>query len=356
MKVQTADFQKLAEKVGKAPAKYATPEEVVRSTGLFRGQILQQYAIDYVNCTAPLVFNKNCTVLTALRKSFLKAFHAYSDDHVRRYGCHLQIEDHIVNYDTTLTKMTRGHILDPNQVITPIVSTTTLTTNTGPKAKVSLKDSVVVVNLSRAALSATLPSSNVVRENLRPSCLINSVFNSTSVPQINTSVVNIARYDTIVDTGASAHVVKSTQLATNVRTVTNRRVALGDNSIKLSITNTCEIGILTDVMVVPNITLNHISGPRLDIPLGFSMRFANGRGPIRRGRHFIRCILKDGLYYCNLKDFLQPQECTEYSNLVQPNSKSPMIELAGAPLPTVTERLITLVSKPNFKPQRTLST
>ncbi len=79
---------------------------------------------------------------------------------------------HIVNYDT-LTKMTRGHILNPNRVITPIVSTTTLTTNTGPKAKVSLKDSVVVVNLSRAALSATLPSSNVVRENLRPSCLIN---------------------------------------------------------------------------------------------------------------------------------------------------------------------------------------
>ena len=107
---------------------------------------------------------------TALRKSFLKAFHAYSDDHVRRYGCHLQIEDHIVNYDT-LTKMTRGHILNPNQVITPIVSTTTLTTNTGPKAKVSLRrDCLVVVNLSRAALSATLPSSNVVRENLRPSC------------------------------------------------------------------------------------------------------------------------------------------------------------------------------------------
>jgi hypothetical protein len=138
--------------------------------------------------------------------------------------------------------MTRGHILDPNQVITPIVFTTTLTTNTGPKAKVSLRrDCVVVVNLSRAALSATLLSSNVVRKNLRPSCLINSVFNSTSVPQINTSEVNIARYDTIVDTGESAHVVKSNQLAKNVRTVTNRHVALGDNSIKLSITNTCEI-------------------------------------------------------------------------------------------------------------------
>ncbi len=99
-------------------------------------------------------------------------------------------------------------------------------------------------------------------------------------------------------------------------------------------------------MVVPNITLNHISGLRLDI-LGFSMRFANGRGTIRRGRHVIQCILKDGLYYCNLKDFLQQsQEGTEYSNLVQPNSK----------LPTVTERLITPVSKPHFKPQRTLST
>ncbi len=86
--------------------------------------------------------------------------------------------------------MTRGHILDPIKVIPSIVFTTALTTNTGPKAKVSLKrDCVVVVSLSRAALSATLPSSNVVRENLRPSCLINSVLNSTFVPQINTSVI-----------------------------------------------------------------------------------------------------------------------------------------------------------------------
>jgi hypothetical protein len=41
IKIQTYDFLKLAEKVGKAPAKYATPEEEVRSTGLFRGQTLQ---------------------------------------------------------------------------------------------------------------------------------------------------------------------------------------------------------------------------------------------------------------------------------------------------------------------------
>jgi hypothetical protein len=113
IKIQSDDFRKLAEKVGKAPAKYATSEEEVRLTGLFQGQILQQYASDYVNCTVPLVFNKKCTVLTALKRSFLKAFHAYSDDHVRRYDRHLQIEDHIVNYDT-LTKMTRGRILDPN--------------------------------------------------------------------------------------------------------------------------------------------------------------------------------------------------------------------------------------------------
>jgi hypothetical protein len=86
------------------------------------------------------------------------------------------------------------------------------------------------------------------------------------------------------------------------------------------------------------------------------MRFANGRGTIRRGRHVIQCILKDGLYYCNLKDFLQLQEDTEYSNLEQPNSKLPTVALAGAHLLTVTERLITPVSKPHFKPQRTLST
>jgi hypothetical protein len=74
MKVQTADFLKLAEKVGKAPAKYATPEEEVRATGLFRGKTLQQYASDYVNCIVPLVFNKKCTVRTGLRKAFLNAF------------------------------------------------------------------------------------------------------------------------------------------------------------------------------------------------------------------------------------------------------------------------------------------
>jgi len=76
-------------------------------------------------------------VRIAQRKSFLKAFHTYSDDHVRRYDRHLQIGDYIVNYDT-LTKMTMGHILDPIKVIPSIVSITSLTTNTGPKAKVSL--------------------------------------------------------------------------------------------------------------------------------------------------------------------------------------------------------------------------
>ncbi len=158
----------------------------------------------------------------------MKAFH------LRRYGSRIKIEDYIVNYDT-LTKMTRGHTLDLNKVIPSIVSITSLTTNTGPKAKASLKDSVVVVNLSRAAaLSATLPSSSVLSEISEPSCLINLVFNSTSTSQSNTSVVNITSYDTIVDTGASAHVVKSTQLATKVRTLTNRHVALGDNSIKQS--------------------------------------------------------------------------------------------------------------------------
>ncbi len=73
-KVQTDDFRKLAEKAGKAPPKYATPQEEVRITGLFRGQTLQQYASDYVNCIVPLVFNKRCSVRTGLRKkAFLKA-------------------------------------------------------------------------------------------------------------------------------------------------------------------------------------------------------------------------------------------------------------------------------------------
>ncbi len=65
IKIQTYDFLKLAEKVGKAPAKYATPEEEVCSTGYLRGYTLQQYASDYVNSTVPLIFNKSvrCSLL-----------------------------------------------------------------------------------------------------------------------------------------------------------------------------------------------------------------------------------------------------------------------------------------------------
>ena len=58
-------------------------------------------------------------------------------------------------------------------------------------------------------------------------------------------------YDTILDSGATCHVVNSIQYATpqyNFKKNTNPYdgIALGDNSIRLQSSGTCDIGILKD--------------------------------------------------------------------------------------------------------------
>ncbi len=52
---------------------------------------------------------------------------------------------------------------------------------------------------------------------------------------------------------------------TDIKTAVDRNVALGDNSIRLQIIHTCNIRVLLNVVVVPKITLNLISGPCLDL-------------------------------------------------------------------------------------------
>ncbi len=97
----------------------------------------------------------------------------------------------------------------------------------------------------------------------------------------------LGNFDTVIDTGASGHVVTSMLYSSNVRKPNDPDIALGDNSIKLTITYICDIGVLKDVMVVPQISLNLISGPRLDID-GFTLSFKDGIGIIGKGNHIIR--------------------------------------------------------------------
>ena len=351
IKLHTTDTSK-----SKLKPTHASDVDEVYNTGMLEGRTLKQYAFAYVNFNNAVACNSIDPQRSHLRKSFLRAFHAYSKASERRNGTKLKISQYIVNFDT-VTMMTVGHLVNPTKVPPSIVSTMSQTTKTRQPNATSLRKSVVLVKLSRAALSATLPSNSIVSDLSGPTRTINSVFNSTSAPQISTTsnIANIACYDTIVDTGASAHVVKSTLLATNIRAVTNRHVALGDNSIKLIITDICDLGILTDVMVVPNISLNLISGSQLD-KQGYTLKFANGKGTIRKGSHVITCTLHNDLYYCNLTDFLVKPQDTTRSNFVQPNTKTLEVETVRNPIPTVIDRLITPASKPQLKPQRTIST
>jgi len=335
-------------------SKYKTPVDEVLSTSLLNGKSLKVYAREYVYCNAPYERGKQSKKRLHFKKAFLDAFHTFHTAHLRQTGEEIKIADYIVNYPT-LEKVSRGHYYDPKTVTTSNVCTTPLTIPyTGFPASNCGVIFVVVVKLSRAALSATLPSnSSIVIE--KSTSLINANFNIDTVSNITSSNANIASYDTIVDTGASAHVLKSILYGTNVRIQTNRNVALGDNSITLKITHMCDIGILIDAMVVPSITLNLISGARLD-KQGYTLKFANGRGTIRKGTHVIRCVCYNDLYFCNLKDFLVIPEDLKCNNLVPTSIKLPEDVLKSTSKPTVTERLVTPATKPKYKPQRTIST
>ena len=116
-------------------------------------------------------------------------------------------------------------------------------------------------------------------------------------------------YDTILDSGATCHVVNSIQYATpqfNFRKNTNPYdgIALGDNSIRLQSIGTCDIGILTDVMIVPKVSVNIISSSKLDL-LGYSQVIENGLYNILQGGKLIaKGHLIKGLYQVRLHDFI----------------------------------------------------
>ncbi len=76
--------------------------------------------------------------------------------------------------------------------------------------------------------------------------------------------------------------MKSLLCRSNVRKPNDPLFALGDNTIKLTITFICDIGVLRDVIVIPQILPNLISGPRLDID-GVELRFKDGIDIIRKG-------------------------------------------------------------------------
>ena len=154
--------------------------------------------------------------------------------------------------------MTRGFALKEETVNITTTRTIPLTHYLGPCAG-------SIVKLSQAARSATLSSYSSIVGESKGIDIINAIVAIDTISHTSPSIANnIARYDTIVDTGASAHVVRSTLLGTNICTQSNRNVSLGDNSITLQITHTCDIGILQNAMVIPKITLNLISGGRLD--------------------------------------------------------------------------------------------
>ena len=244
----------------------------------------------------------------------------------------------------------------PNMVSTNDTCVLKLTTiNIDDQVHFGVNTSVELVKLSRLALSAIYNSnSSVAHNSLFAIRIINENFLlETLYHASDGTIINLNDYNTIVDSGASTHVVNSTLHGTNIETAVDRNVALGDNSIRLQITHTCNIGVLLNVVVVPKITLNLISGPCLDLD-GYKVVFERGIGTITKGTHAVKCYLYRKLYYCNLKDFIIPSTTDDIGNLVQhrPDRANPV--QVSTPIPSVVKQLITPETARVLKPSKAL--
>jgi hypothetical protein len=292
----------------------------IRNSGTIDGRCLQDFANDYQNCTAlPPTKGGPCRFRKKLREKFFVAFNAYQEVQKERGLPALKADDYFNDLDA-LTALTTGHTAkkrqaQDNKVTNSSNLSTTTYTNyilTGLRGDLVKSKSELKPLTSSDVCDLRITSSNVVIGILMRKLINDTVSHSKHFAYVACDLQALSKlgnFDTIIDTGASGHVVKSMLYSSNVRKPNDPHIALGDNSIKLTITYICDIGVLKDVMVVPQISLNLISGPRLDID-GFTLSFKDGIGIIRKGNHIIRGYLYKNLYFCNLSDFVIDRQLT----------------------------------------------
>jgi hypothetical protein len=111
-------------------------------------------------------------------------------------------------------------------------------------------------------------------------------------------------YDTIVDSGATCHIINDTKYATHEFNFTPANpedgARLGENTIKLRALGYCDIGIPKRIMIVPHMTINIIS--KLDL-LGNAILIMNQQAKFVKGTQLIATgHLMNGLYHTNIAD------------------------------------------------------
>ncbi len=134
------------------------------------------------------------------------------------------------------------------------------------------------------------------------SFFINQIVNVVTVNSAD--YVSDENYHTIIDSGASSHIIKNIKYVTlefNYRPANpNDGVALGDNSIKLCAIGYCDIGILKHITI--------ISGPCLDL-LGYAILIKDQTAQLIKDTKLIAKGLHiriRGLYHVKLRDFIPP--------------------------------------------------
>jgi hypothetical protein len=116
-------------------------------------------------------------------------------------------------------------------------------------------------------------------------------------------------YDTIVDSGATSHVINDATYATHKFNFTPANLEdgvrlVGDNTIKLTALGYCDIGILKRIMIVPQMMINFISGSKLDL-LGYAILIMNQQAKQVKGTQLIATDhLINELYHTKLAEFI----------------------------------------------------
>ena len=120
-----------------------------------------------------------------------------------------------------------------------------------------------------------------------------------------------ANYDSIIDTGASTHIVREPYFASNTYHFRPSKslVALGDHALQLTALGTCDVALLRNALYVPKMSLNLVSGSALERD-GFSLTVKDAKCNIlnHKGDIVFTAPLRDGLYCFQMSDFIK--QCT----------------------------------------------
>ena len=158
-------------------------------------------------------------------------------------------------------------------------------------SRISSSSLVRKLNISSGS-STYLNDISYTTQPVRPTTvLLHTVCNAAPTPRLIQQNVIPTAYDTIIDTGATTHILRDLQYASMKYKYqpTATTVALGDHGVQLAAIGKVSVGILLHALVVPKMSLNLISMSMLE-KVGYALLIYK-RSCSRNGTRGVKTVL-----------------------------------------------------------------